>query len=206
MAILRASGFKSQSDFNWDNRVYIGHSAYAGQPYFQGTMDDVAIWNTALTAAQVQALAQGRSPLTTDSLIGTNVKAAMYNVNSSAYVRIPFTVSSPADVQLLRLNMKYDDGYVAWLNGVEIARRNAPATLAYNSTATAARSEGECLTAEEIEWTDRRRGVAFRHEYPGDSRADHRQIGGGVPRSAGVAPNSTRPRPLHARADAGPPQ
>ena len=150
--ILRASGFKSQSDFNWDNRVYIGHSAYAGQPYFQGTMDDVAIWNTALTAAQMLALAQGRSPLNPNSLIGTNVKTAMRNVNSSAYVRIPFTVSSPADVQMLRLNMKYDDGYVAWLNGVEIARRNAPATLAYNSTATAARSESECLTAEEIEW------------------------------------------------------
>ena len=150
--VLSASGFKGQSDFNWDNRVYLGYSSKAGQPYFQGTLDDVAIWNAALTPTQVQALAQGRSPLNSDSTIGTNVNAAMRNVNSSAYVRIPFSVSSPADVQLLRLSMKYDDGYVVWLNGVEIARRNAPATLAYDSTATAARSEGECLTAEAFDW------------------------------------------------------
>ena len=50
--------------------------------------------------------------------------------------------------------MQYDDGYVAWLNGVEIARRNAPATLAYNSTAPAARSKAAGFTVEEIELSD----------------------------------------------------
>jgi hypothetical protein len=41
-------------------------------------------------------------------------------------VRVPFNVASLADVENLVLRMKYDDGYVAYLNGTEIARRNVP--------------------------------------------------------------------------------
>jgi hypothetical protein len=58
----------------------------------------------------------------------------MRNVNSTAYVRIPFTVTNPASVQSLILKMKYDDGFVAYLNGTEIYRTsNAPATLDWQS-------------------------------------------------------------------------
>ena len=60
-------------------------------------------------------------------------------------------VSAPAVIQTLWLQMKYDDGFVAWLNGVEIACRNAPATLAYNSTATADRSKSAAMTYEVIQ-------------------------------------------------------
>jgi hypothetical protein len=54
--ILRASGNKTQSDFNWDNRVYIGYSDLAAMPYFQGTMDDVRIYASAMSAANVAYL------------------------------------------------------------------------------------------------------------------------------------------------------
>ena len=58
----------------------------------------------------------------------------MRNVNSTAYVRIPFTVTNPASVQSLILKMKYDDGFVAYLNGTEIYRTsNAPAALDWQS-------------------------------------------------------------------------
>ncbi len=33
--------------------------------------------------------------------------------------------------------LSYNDGYVAYLNGVEIAKRNAPASLVWNSVASA---------------------------------------------------------------------
>ncbi len=98
----------------------IGARGTGTERFFQGGIDDVAIWNTALSSAQIQTLAQGASPLGYNQLIGTNVNTAMRNVNSSAYLRIPFTVAAPADVQWLRFDMQYDDGYVAWLNGVEI--------------------------------------------------------------------------------------
>lgn len=53
----------------------------------------------------------------------------------SVYVRIPFTVSS-ADEVVGTLRMKYDDGFVAYLNGVQIAQANSPETVAYDSFAT----------------------------------------------------------------------
>ena len=71
---------------------------------------------------------------------GTNVtsdiSAAMFNVNAGAFIRIPFTLAS-ANFAALTLTMTYDDGFVAYLNGTEIARRNAPASPLYNSAATA---------------------------------------------------------------------
>lgn len=72
-------------------------------------------------------------------LIGTDVQTAMHGQNASAYVRMPFDVPTPealAKVDSLTLGMKYDDGFVAYLNGTEVARRNAPASAAWNSSAT----------------------------------------------------------------------
>ena len=70
--------------------------------------------------------------------IGLDLKAAMLNVNGSAYVCVPFTATNPAALNLLTLSMRYDDGFVAYLNGTEVLRRNAPSALAWNSSATAA--------------------------------------------------------------------
>lgn len=53
----------------------------------------------------------------------------------STYVRIPFTVDSMEEVAGT-LRMKYDDGFVAYLNGVEIIRKNAPTSVTYGSSAT----------------------------------------------------------------------
>ena len=61
----------------------------------------------------------------------------MLGVNASLWTRIPFDVADPADVGSLWLAMHYNDGFVAYLNGQEIARRNAPASLAWDSNATA---------------------------------------------------------------------
>lgn len=42
----------------------------------------------------------------------------------SCYHRISFTITDAAAVDQMIFNMDYDDGYVAYLNGVEIAREN----------------------------------------------------------------------------------
>ncbi|HEY5911243.1 MAG TPA: lamin tail domain-containing protein, partial [Verrucomicrobiae bacterium] len=70
--------------------------------------------------------------------IGLDLRAAMLNVNASAYVRVPFTVADPALYNSLSLSLRYDDGFVAWLNGTNVLSRNAPAIPAWNSAATAA--------------------------------------------------------------------
>jgi hypothetical protein len=58
----------------------------------------------------------------------------MRNINPTAYVRIPFTVSNPASIQQLILKMKFDDGFVAYVNGTEVYRTsNAPAAVDWQS-------------------------------------------------------------------------
>ena len=76
-----------------------------------------------------------------ENLLGTTgVDAAMFGVNSSIYVRLPFTVPAGQTFATLKLRMKYDDGFVAYLNGTEVARSHAGGTagtpLAFNAAGT----------------------------------------------------------------------
>ncbi|QDU91767.1 CotH protein [Pirellulimonas nuda] len=80
-------------------------------------------------------------------LIGTDIRTAMQGVGSSAYLRVPFTVSDLAEVEGLLLKMQFDDGFVAYLNGTEVARGNAPASAVWNSVATASTPAGAPSTA-----------------------------------------------------------
>ena len=43
--------------------------------------------------------------------------AQMSGINTSAYIRIPFDVADPTGLIGLTLDMKYDDGFIAYLNG-----------------------------------------------------------------------------------------
>ncbi len=71
------------------------------------------------------------------SVLPTDIETEMHLVNTSAYVRMPFALASLAELQTLTLDLQYNDGLVAYINGQEIARRNAPAELNSSSTATA---------------------------------------------------------------------
>ena len=69
--------------------------------------------------------------------IGTDISANMVGKTRSVYVRIPFDVDTSLAVDSMTLRMKYDDGFVAYLNGREIARANAPSILGPDAFATA---------------------------------------------------------------------
>ena len=71
----------------------------------------------------------------------------MFSNNATAYIRMPFQVGDPAAVSALVLNIKYDDGFVAYINGQKIAERNAPPSPVWNSTATGDHSS---VVSEEI--------------------------------------------------------
>ena len=60
------------------------------------------------------------------NVVATNIEATMRNNNATAYVRLPFSTSGPAGFTALSLQMRYNDGYKAYLNGVEIAAKNTP--------------------------------------------------------------------------------
>lgn len=72
-----------------------------------------------------------------DGPIETDLESAMLNQSSGAYLRAPFTVADADAYDFLNLDMQYDDGFIAYLNGTEVARRNAPAGATWNSSATA---------------------------------------------------------------------
>jgi hypothetical protein len=87
-------------------------------------------------------------------LIQLNV-AAMQNVNQTVYARMAFDVADVARIDKLVLRLKYEDGFVAYLNGVEVARDNAPAaaSLAWNSGALANREDNLAVDAVEFDLT-----------------------------------------------------
>ena len=61
------------------------------------------------------------------NLIGSQVAGLMRGSNATAYVRVPFVVADPASLDQLKLRIWYNDGFVAYLNGVLVAARRAPA-------------------------------------------------------------------------------
>jgi hypothetical protein len=77
-----------------------------------------------------------------ESLISLDLESWMYGSgkNNSCYIRVPFTLdaNSLADVNELTLKMRCDDGFVAYLNGKEVARANFTGTPAWNSHADSA--------------------------------------------------------------------
>lgn len=63
--------------------------------------------------------------------------ATMQDQTASAYIRIAFTLDGTEGISQLALRLKYDDGFVAYVNGTQVATANAPAVPTYASSATA---------------------------------------------------------------------
>ncbi|MBN1673756.1 MAG: chitobiase/beta-hexosaminidase C-terminal domain-containing protein [Kiritimatiellae bacterium] len=65
------------------------------------------------------------------------VLSDMQNTYSTAFMRRPFTVDDPSFVSEVRLWALYDDGFIMWVNGEEVARVNVDgaegAFMPYNS-------------------------------------------------------------------------
>ena len=73
-----------------------------------------------------------------------DVESQMYNRMESVYMRIPFDVPDKDAYTIgLVLCMLFDDGFVAYINGSEVARRNSPGgTPAWNAGASASNPDG----------------------------------------------------------------
>ena len=88
-------------------------------------------------------------------LIGLDV-GAMRNNNQTVYTRIPFEVSDITNIDELILRMKFEDGFVAYLNGVPVAGFNAddPENMMWNEGATATREDSIAVVFEDFDITD----------------------------------------------------
>jgi hypothetical protein len=85
-------------------------------------------------------------------LIGLDVRE-MRNVNQTVYVRIPFIVVNVSAIDELTLRMKYEDGFVAYLNGRELGGDNAPLRneLTWNSGAIANRDDSLAVNSQDFD-------------------------------------------------------
>ena len=76
-----------------------------------------------------------------------DVGSQMYGVNGSCYIRIPFTLTAGnlQNLTTLILRVRYDDGFVAYLNGVEVARDRFLGTPLWNSLANDSHAREEAV-------------------------------------------------------------
>lgn len=115
--------------------VCLGASAVLGQEklvtegeeikYFKGTEAPPADW--ADPAFDDASWLDGQTPIGygTDLAFKTTVPDAMGDAGYfTVYTRRKFNLTDASSVKGLKLGLKYDDGVVAYLNGVEIVRKN----------------------------------------------------------------------------------
>jgi len=84
--------------------------------------------------------------------ISLDVQDQMYASKTTCYIRIPFTINSnPNEFNSITLNIRYDDGFIAYLNGVEVARRNINGTPNWNSYASSIHTDSAAVLFESVD-------------------------------------------------------
>jgi glucose/arabinose dehydrogenase len=116
--------------------------------YVPTSADAGLVWNQEADPANIDSWLTGTTGIGYDTATGTggnyiphigiNVQSGMSGINGTVYARIKFSVSAAQRplFRTLMLRMRYDDGFVAWINGTRVAAFNDPATLTWNSLAT----------------------------------------------------------------------
>jgi MYXO-CTERM domain-containing protein len=108
--------------------------------YFKGTTDPGADW----AASSFDDSGWGLGPAGFGFGDGDDATLLtdMRNGYASVYVRAAFDLPDPARVPAMRLGIGFDDGFVAFLNGTEVARANVPLGQTHATLATANREAG----------------------------------------------------------------
>ncbi len=103
--------------------------------YFKGTLEPPADWKDLLF--DDSGWTSGPTGIGYGALDNDTVLSDMQNSYLSVYARRGFYVEDHNTVGGLLLEMTYDDGFVAYLNGVEVARRNLAGTPPASTQAAA---------------------------------------------------------------------
>ncbi len=90
----------------------------------------------------------GNTPPVYASHIHRDVSDQVSGKGSSVFVRYPFVI--PSGIGQLRLDLRYDDGCVVYLNGRELLRRNTPRRVDYRSRASTERPPQQVLRPETV--------------------------------------------------------
>ncbi len=85
-----------------------------------------------------------------------NFRTQLYNKTESLYLRYAFDIDDPGVIDGLKLRMKYDDGFVAYLNGKRVVSANAPSSPQWNSGATTTHDDSLAVQFESFDITAHR--------------------------------------------------
>jgi hypothetical protein len=118
--------------------------------YFKGTSEassPVAAWRNVgfddsswLTGAA--PFYYENEPGSANAYTGNTDLTDMFNGYTCIFMRQEFIVTNLAQIAQLQLTALSDDGFIAWINGVEVARFNMPSgNIAYNASSSPALSE-----------------------------------------------------------------
>ncbi len=112
--------------------AFVPSDGSLGDTWQQIVFDDSG-WISGVTGIGYETNPGNYIPLNGLDVVGANT------ANATVFARVPFTIPDQASLDaigILTLNMKYDDGFVAYLNGVRVASQNDPVALDWESGAT----------------------------------------------------------------------
>jgi len=115
-------------------RAWVPTSGKHDSVWFKPDFDDSA-WIAGKNGAGYER-EEGYEPLISDSF---DFEEQMYGKATSLYLRFPFEIDDLEKIKSaasLLLRMKCDDGFIAYINGHEVAHLNAPDVAEWDSVAT----------------------------------------------------------------------
>ena len=156
----------------FDELVSVGHPVRAmvplsgslGESWREPSFDD-SNWTSGTTGVGFDSATTYKSlfGLDLDNPPNGQAPVQMQNLQQTIYLRVPFQLDSVvSQYDTLLLRMKYDDGFVAYINGVEVAQANAPgrdgnnAPLNWVSGATASHRDSQATQFVDFDISDYR--------------------------------------------------
>ncbi len=158
LALLSPDGQTVLSQFAKDGRDFPGQESDVSYGYVQTTRliqpeDEATFWvplngdlGTSWTEPNFDPLAKGFTPGTASLGFETRPAdrtnfAGQYATeippgSHAVFVRMEFDVEDASAVSSLLMRLQYDNGFVAYMNGVEVLRENVPDNAGWFSTAT----------------------------------------------------------------------
>jgi CotH kinase protein/Lamin Tail Domain len=101
--------------------------------------------------AEIELLSTG--PVEFSRLIDVNVQPDWQARKTSVYQRVEFNVADPSAFNSLLMEMQYEDGFVAYLNGTRVAAVGAPALPNFQTNSSLERDDADALSAETFNLT-----------------------------------------------------
>jgi hypothetical protein len=108
--------------------------------YFKGRTEasspDTSAWR--VSTFNDSAWTTGNTPFFYgEAIAGGTLLSDMQGSYSSVFLRKTFTIADVAQITAADLDVRVDDGFVAWINGQQVASKNPPAAITFDALASA---------------------------------------------------------------------